>query len=186
MLTFEKEQEIIERIENFGGFLLLRQLQPNVSLVYFTDTEIIGHIISSKFHVWQGEESPEGFSVTTHSDYPDENLKEEINTIQNLYGFFDNTKIKAEHYKPVSFEGFCDILFKAFKDYADYDKVFINHATEIIEGLRDNFSVIYFLDLDKNRNADMLSEWYIYEFFFAFIAIDKQKNKVTLIEFGLD
>jgi hypothetical protein len=186
LLTFDKTYEIIERVENYGGFLLVRQLHTDDNLVNYPDDKIIADIIASKFHHWQGEKHAEGIEVQMSSSDKNKNVKTWTLSNHKFYGFFDNCKIKPEHYKRISPDNFYDKLFQAFIEQDDNDKIFIDKATEIISGRFDDFSIIYFLDLDKELNSDLVAEWQVYDFFYAFIALDRQKNIVTLIEFGLD
>jgi hypothetical protein len=186
LLTFDKKYEIIERVENFGGFLLVRQLQPDDNLLNYPDDKVIADIIASKFHHWQGEKEAEGITVQMSSSDKNKNTKTWTLSNHKFYGFFDNNKIKPEHYKLISLDTFNDKLFQAINEQADYDKLFIDKANEIIKGRFNDVSIIYFLDLDKEKNSDLVAEWQVYDFFYAFIALDRQKNLVTLIEFGLD
>ena len=48
-MTFEKTQEVIEKVDNFGGFLLIRKLKPSVTIQSFSDNQIISDIITNKF-----------------------------------------------------------------------------------------------------------------------------------------
>ena len=186
MLTFDKKYEVIERVENYGGFLLVRQLQPDDNLVNYPGDKVIADIIASKFHHWQGEKEAEGITVQMSSTDKNKNTKTWTLSNHKFYGFFDNNKINPEHYKLISLATFNDKLFQAINEQADYDKLFIDKANEIIKGRFNDLSKIYFLDLDKEINSDLLADWQVYDFFYAFIALDRQKNLVTLIEFGLD
>jgi len=47
-------------------------------------------------------------------------------------------------------------------------------------------ATFYYLDLDREKDAEMVAEFEVYSFFIAFISIDKRKNIVMLIEFGQD
>lgn len=172
MLTFDKKHEVIERVENYGGFLLVQQLQPNDNLENFTQEQIIADIIGSKFHIWIG----------ARANY------EERGTPYNhmFYGFYDNSKIKPEHYAIIPLEQFYEKLFKAVYEHTDNEKSFTEKASEIIKGSFPKTATIYHLDLDIKKNADLVAEWHVYDFFYAFIAIDRNENKVWLIEFGLD
>ena len=186
MLAFEKKYETIERVENFGGFLLLRQLQPNDSILNMQDAEIITDIISSKFHYWEGEKEPSGLTVGMSSSDKYKNVRNWTLEHHKFYGFFDNSKIKHEHYKLISLDNFQNDLLTAIRTETDNDPKFIDKATVLLKDRFAKTTSIYYLDLDKKINADMVAEWQVYDFFYAFIAIDRQKNIVTLIEFGLD
>jgi hypothetical protein len=184
VLTFEKTYEAIHKVKDSGGFLLVRELQPADKLTTFTDNKIIDDVIASKFHHWKGETEPDGITVQmTLSDNNTESL-----TLENykFYGFFDNNKIKTEHYEIISFNSFNNILFKAFEEQADYDELFIIKADKLIKDCCSTSSTIYYLNIDEQRNFDLVAKWQVYTFFSAFIAIDRLKNSVTLIEFGLD
>lgn len=185
-MKIEKINEEIERVDNYGGFLLIRTLTPSDKILSVSDEHLIENIILSKYHHWRGEEEPNGLTVGMSSS--DNNGKSKSWTLTNhkFYGFFDNNKIKPEHYKLISLETFSDKLFKAIKEHAEYDNLFIDKATDIIKGQFNDLSIFYFLDLDKENNSDMVAEMQVYEFFYVFIALDRQKNIVTLIEFGLD
>lgn len=186
MLTFDKKYEVIERVENYGGYLLVRQLQPDDNLVNYLDDKVIADIIASKFHHWQGEKETGGITVQMSSSDKNKNTKTWNISNNKFYGFFDNNKIKPRHYKFISLDTFNDKLFQAIYKHADYDKLFIDKSNEIVKGRFSDVSKIYYLDLDKEENADLVAEWQVYDFFYAFIVLDKQKNLVTLIEFGLD
>lgn len=186
MLTFEKKYEIIERVENYGGYLLLRLLQPDDNLVNYSDDKVIADIIASKFHHWKGEKEPEGITVQMSSYDKNNNTKTWTLTNHKFYGFFDNNKIKPEHYKPISLITFKDKLIQEINEKVDYDSLFIDKANEVIKRRFNDLSKIYYLDLDKERNYGLVSEWQVYNFFYAYISLDRQKNLVTLIEFGLD
>lgn len=186
MLTFDKKYEVIERVENHGGYLLVRELQPNDNLINYPDEKVIADIIASEFHHWQGEKEAGGIAVQLTSSHKNKNTKTWNISNNKFYGFFDNNKIKPEHYKLISVDTFSDKLFQAIIEHADYDKLFIDKSIEIIKGRFSDVSEIYFLDLDKGENSDLVAEWQVYDFFYAFIVLDKQKNLVTLIEFGLD
>lgn len=177
MLRFYKTSEIIERVEDSGGFLLLRELQSDEDLANIQDDKIISDIITSKFHYWQGETKPEGITIQTSLD---------LLANQKFYGFFDNSKIRPEHYQLISFEAFKNKLSQAIKEYADYDKRFIGKAHEIIRRYANQSFKVYYLNLDNEINFDLVAEWHVYGFFYAFISIDRLINIVTLIEFGLD
>lgn len=186
MLTFDKKYEVIERVENFGGFLLVRELQPDDNLVNYPDNKVIADIIESKFLNWQGEKEAEGITIQMSSSDNNKNTKTWTLSNHKFYGFFNNNKIKPEHYKLISLDTFNNKLFQAINEQADYDKLFIDKANEIFKGCFNDLSIIYFLDLEKEKNSDLVAEWQVFDFFYAFIALDRQKNKVTLIEFGLD
>lgn len=186
MLTFSNKYQVIERVENFGGYLLLRQLQPDDNLGKYSDDKIIAVIIASKFHQWQGEQKAEGNTVQMSASDIIMNSKKWTLSNHMFYGFFDNNKIKPDHYKLISYETFSDILFQAISQHAEYDRLFVVKSKELIHGAFNSNSVFYFLDLDKDKNIDMVSEWHVYGFFYTFISLDRQHNLVTLIEFGQD
>ena len=186
MLTFEKIQEIVELIDNFGGHLLVRHLKPSKHLSDLDDTEIIEDVIKSKYHYWSGEKEPSGLTVGMTSTDKYKNVKSWTLTNHKSYGFFDNSKITASHYKKVTFENFERKLFALIRDLDEGENIFNKKAQTIIATTLNPSATFYHLDLDEKINIDMVAEWQVYSFFIAFISIDKQKNIVTLIEFGQD
>ncbi|MDQ6755612.1 MAG: hypothetical protein M3004_01640 [Bacteroidota bacterium] len=51
--------------------------------------------------------------------------------------------------------------------------------------MKDNL-LIFHLALDREINDDKLSEWSLYDTLEGFLFIDRQTNKVTLVEAGED
>lgn len=165
---------------------MVRQLQPDGDLINYPDEKVIADIIASKFHHWQGEKEPDGITVQMSSHDKSRNTRTWTLSNHKFYGFYDNNKIKPEHYKLISFDTFSERLFRAISEQADYDKLFTDKVINIIKGRFDDVSLIYTLELDKHINSDLVSEWHVYHFFYAYIVLDRQQNIVTLIEFGLD
>jgi hypothetical protein len=181
VLNFEKLCEVIERPENGDGFLIFRQLQPSESILIISDSEIITDIIASKFHHWRGEEEPNGLTVGMHSNNNSYTLEH-----YKFYGFFDNSKIKNVHYKAVLPDEVKSKLLNAFRTEEENDSKFIEKALALLKEKFIGKTVFYYLEVDKDINEDLVAEWHVYDFFYAFIGIDKQNNIVHLIEYGLD
>lgn len=62
-IVLDKIYESILRVKNYGGFLRIRQLLPNKNIFNRNDAEIIGSVIKSKFHHWEGEKNPNGLEI---------------------------------------------------------------------------------------------------------------------------
>jgi hypothetical protein len=186
ILTFDKTYETIERVDNFGGFLLVKRLYPNNDLDSFSDKQIISDIIESDFHKWRGEEKPDGQSIQMSALDKDKNSKSWSLVNQQFYGFYDNSKIKPEHYNVISQDEFNDRLFQVIVEQTENDTIFIDKAKTLIKNNITDSTTVYYLNLDKEIHSDLVAEWQVYDFFYAFIFIDRHKNNVSLIEFGLD
>ena len=113
-------------------------------------------------------------------------MGEEGGNRPQCYGFYDAAKIKYDHYKIVSFDQFKSILFQAIEKQNENEVSFINRVKKQIENNTLKNSIIYFLNLNVETNRDMIAEFHPYTFFYGFLAIDKLKNTVTLMEFGQD
>ena len=185
-MKFEKIREEIESVNNFGGFLLIRTLKPSEKMVEFSDEQLIADIIRSKYHHWRGEEEPNGITVGMSSTDKYSKSKSWTLTDQKLYGFFDNSKIKANHYKQITYDEFYTKLTNAIEIETEHDNKYIQLSKNTINRNLKPKSTYYFLDLDKEKNEDFVAEWQVYSFFYAFISVDRECNCVYLIEFGLD
>jgi hypothetical protein len=185
-MTFEKIFEKIERVKNFGGFLLIRKLKPKISIQTLSDKEIISHIIASKFHHWRGEEEPNGLTVGMTST--DKFGKSKSWTLLNhkFYGFFDNSKINSDNYKQINFDDFYNQITTAIRIEIDYDDDFLQISERFLTVNLNRTFTYYHLDLDKDKNADLVAEWQVYDFFYAYVAIDRKDFSIYLIEFGYD
>lgn len=185
-MTFKKTREIIERVDNSGGILLIKTLEPSIVMQSVSDEQLIAAVISSKYHYWQGEHKPDGINVVMSST--DKYEKSPSSTLENhkFYGFFDNSKIKTDHYKEVTFDNFYNRLMSAIKEETENDNKFIRLSETVITNNLKCTATYYFLDLDQEKNKDLVAEWQVYTFFYAFISIDKENNCIHLIEFGLD
>lgn len=185
-MTFEKIQEVIEKVDNFGGFLLNRKLKPSVTIRSFSDNKIISDIITSKYHHWNGEEEPKGLTVRMTSTDKFGISKSWTLTNHKFYGFFDNTKIKADHYKHITFDDFYTHIINAIKSETENDQKFIQLSENLISKNLRHTATYFFLDLAPEKNKALVAEWQVYNFFYAFISVDRENNCVDLIEFGLD
>jgi hypothetical protein len=185
-MNFEKVFYKYERVKNFGGFLLIRKLKPNVSIQSLSEKEIIAQIINSKFHHWRGEEEPNGLTIEMISTDESGKTKSMILSNHKFYGFFDNTKICTDYYKQINFDDFYNHITNAMKNEIDYDEDFLlNSEKALFDILKRNFSYFH-LDLDKDKNVDLISEWQVYDFFYAYISLDRKDSSIYLIEFGFD
>jgi hypothetical protein len=185
-MNFEKVFNKSERVKNNGGFLLIRKLKPNISIQRLSDKEIISQLINSKFHHWRGEEEPNGLTIEMTSTDKFGKSKSWILSNHKFYGFFDNTKIYAENYKQISFDNFYNHIIKAIKNEIEYDEDFLENSERTLsDNLKPNFSYFH-LDLDKDKNTDLIAEWQVYDFFYAYISIDRDNPSIYLIEFGFD
>lgn len=185
-MTFEKIFEKIDRVDNYGGFLLIRRLKPNIAIPKLSDNEIISEIKASKFHHWRGEEEPNGLTIGMSSTDEFGKFKNWTLKEYKFYGFFDNSKIKTNNYKQITFDKFLKQITTAIKSETNNNNDFLQLSIKTLsDNLNQTFSY-YYLDLDKERNNDQVAEWQVYTFFYAYIAIDKQDSRVYLIEFGLD
>jgi hypothetical protein len=185
-MTFEKIQEEIERVDNFGGFLLIRKLKPSDKISSVSDEQLIADIILSKYHHWRGEEEPSGLTVGMSSTDKYGKSKSWTLADHKFYGFFDNSKIKADHYKQIKFDDFYTQLMNAIEMETENDNTFIQLSKNAINKNLKPTSKYYFLDLDIEKNKDLVAEWQVYSFFYAFISVDRESNCIYLIEFGLD
>ena len=185
-MTFEKTQEVIEKVDNFGGFLLIRKLKPSVSIQSLSDNQIISDIITSKFHHWRGEEEPNGLVVGMNSTDKFGKSKSWTLSDHKFYGFFDNSKINANHYKQITFDDFYTKLTNAMEIETENDNTFIQLSQNAINKNLKPTSNYYFLDLDNEKNKNLVAEWQVYDFFYAFISVDRENDCIDLIEFGHD
>jgi hypothetical protein len=185
-MTFEKIFEKIERVDNYGGFLLIRRLKPNITIQTLSDKDIISDIIASKFHHWRGEEEPNGLTVGMSSTDKFCKSKTWTLTEHKFYGFFDNSKIKTDYYKQITFDEFLIQITTAIKSETDNDNDFLQLSVKALSDNLNQTFTFYQLDLDKERDKDLVAEWQVYDFFYAYIAVDRQDSSVYLIEFGLD
>lgn len=183
-MTFEKIHEHIERVNHFGGYLLIRKLRPIDPIPAVSDEVLLTEIISSKYHHWQGEEKPDGHEIFSESLDLNGNNKSWTELNRKFYGFFDNTKIKADHYKEITYDEFSRRLLRAIE--FEIDKTFEDRAKALIGKNLKPTSTFYVLDLDEEKNQDLVSPYHVYNFFYAFIAVDRENMGVDLIEFALD
>jgi len=185
-MKFEKINEEIERVDNYGGFLLIRTLKPSDKILSVSDEQLIENIILSKYHHWRGEEEPNGLTVGMSSSDNYGKSKSWTLTNHKFYGFFDNSKIRAGHYKKITFDEFYTQLTSAMERETENDNTFIQLSKNVINKKLRRSSTFYVLDLDQEKNKDLVAEWQVYDFFYAFISVDKENNCIDLIEFGLD
>ena len=186
-MTFEKTEEIIERVDSNGGFLIIRKIKPiEEEFLSTSDDQLITDIIQSKYHHWQGEKEPNGLTVAMSSKNKFGKSSPSTLTGYKFYGFYDNSKIKANHYKKTTFDDFYDRLIVVIEKETESDNKFLQLSKTIINKNLKPLSTYYFLDLDQEKNKDLVAEWQVYDFFYAFISLDRENNCIYLIEFGLD
>ena len=185
-MTFNKTEQFTERAKNFGGFLQIRKLTSDIPFESIPDHQLISDVINSKYHFWKGEGEPDGIDIVIASKNNSESTRVSELTNHKFYGLFDASKIKAGHYKQIPCDEFYSILMSAIKTETEDDTAFINTSENLINNHLDKHASFYFLDLDKIKNKDIISAWSVYDFFYAFLVIDRHKNQVTLVEFGLD
>ena len=185
MLNFDKIEQEVARIENFSGVLLLRHLRPSRNLNELPDREIISDVIKSKFHSWRGEEDPDGLTVNLTTSDKDKNVQNRILEHHKFYGFFDNSKISSDNYTLIPFETVKKKLSEKIDEW-NTDISFKTKAEVILTDKLNPSATFYHLDLDENIDSKIVAEWQVYTFFMSFIAIDRQNDIITLIEFSQD
>lgn len=185
MLIFKKTQETIEKFDGWSHFLV-RQLIANQDITSISDFKIIEEVIKSKFHYWRGEEESEGQNIDMSSLGKHGEKKTWTLLNNKFYGFFDNSKIVVEDYKKISHEDFKTKLFSKIKEWNEDGETALRKVISIINNTIKPSFVIYHLDLDENKNHNKVAEWHVYSVFIGFLAIDKVRQTVTLIEFGQD
>lgn len=178
MVTFDKIKQEILRLDTWCH-ILVRHLKPNQNISNLTDSEIIEGIIKSRFHHWRGEEEPNGIVVSESPTSKNKNLIK-------FYGYYDFGKITSSDYRLTTFEEFKTRLFRIIDDWNNSDRLFRENSEKLVLKMIYPDSLLYHLDLDINKNQDKVSEWHVYSVFTAFIAIDRIRNILTLIEFGQD
>lgn len=183
-MNFFKTLELIEHAR-FGEFILIRFLLPDTDILDIADNEIISSVIQSPFHHWRGEEEPMGLSVQLTIANGSKQVVKQLEG-HKFYGHFDNAKITPAHYKRISCDAMNEILSDAIREYICVDDPLLSHMQKMAHFNFDDSVALYYLDLDRERDADMVAEWEVYDFFYAFIAIDRKQNRIKLIEFGLD
>lgn len=185
-MRFEKIKEVVEGNKNYIGYLKIRILKSSDSILSLSDETLIDGIIQSKYHHWRGEEEPNGLTVGMSST--DKYGKSISWTLENhkFYGYFDNSKIQTSHYRKLTFDSFCSMLINAIESETENDRVFIQAAKRMLSENITSASTCYFLDLEKERNRDLVAVWQVYSFFYAFISIDRLNNLISITEFGLD
>lgn len=184
-MLFHKIQETTERFDTWCH-LLVRHLKSKQGILKYSDTEIISDIIKSKFHYWKGEEEPDGLTIQMDSRDQNKNVKSWTLKNHKFYGFFDNSKISSSNYNQITFEIFQTKLFSIIDEWNNNEKSFKDKAKKLIKDTLNPSATFYHLNLDEKINTDMVAKWQVYSVFIAFISIDRQKNIVTLIEFGQD
>src|SRR5690606_40696634 len=172
-MIFEKIQEVIERVDNFGGFLLIRKLKPSVAIQSFSDNQIISDIITSKYHHWCGEEDSNGLTIGMTSTDKLGKSKSWTLTGHKFYGFFDNLKIRSDHYKKITFDDFYTQIINAIKLETENDYEYLRLSGNVIRNNFKETASYFFLDLDPQKNKDLVAEWQVYNFFYAFISLDR-------------
>jgi len=180
VIKFDKIQEIINHVNHFNGYLLIKTLKPINDISTFSDVELIANVILSKYHIWEGEKHPDGvvWNGTVNGD--------KCATMVKSYGFFDNTKIKPEHYKQLTYDDFLNQLTAVIEEEIENDEMFVQRVKNVIDFSLSRSATYYYLDLDEKKNADLVSKWNVYDFFYAYISVDRANDLITLIEFGLD
>jgi len=184
-MTFEKIQEEIERVGNYVH-ILIRTLKPSRQIQSVSDQQVIADLISSNYHHWRGEEEPEGIKVSMGSTNEFGEAKSWTLMNHKIYGFFDNSKIKVSHYKQITFDDFYAQLTNAIALETENDNTFLRTSKELIKNSLKQTSTFYMLDLDKVKNKNLVAELQVYTFFYAFISIDGEHNRISLIQFSED
>jgi len=146
MITFKKINEVSEKIENFHGLLLIRQLSPDKDLHEFEGKEIIESVIKSKFHFWKGEEEPDGQTIQMSKTDSLGNLKNFTLTNHKFYGFFDNSKIHFSNYRLISKDGLIERIANLCLEWCDSDNSYEEKFIKLINKYINPLVSIYHLD----------------------------------------
>ncbi|WP_420577975.1 hypothetical protein [Ekhidna sp.] len=180
-MHFEKQTESILRIKSAGGYLLTRTFNFSTEQTSNTDQQVIDQFINSEFHLWRGEEEPNGLEIS----FTEEGRTWKESSVK-VFGPFNNELINSSHYAPVTFNEIRAILFNSFSEEADYDPTFIDKAKTEIEQLFNTRNQGFFLTATRDKNPELISRFDVFDFFFSFILLNSGTNTLTHIEFGLD
>lgn len=181
-MNFNKISEKIILLPNSGGYFKNITISPNQNQKTLTDFDLLNSVINSPFHFWEGEKNPEG--LTCHFQKKNGEKISLPNT--KIFGNYDATKLNASHYLKQTEKDFIKLLNEALKEESENNLIFIEQVNnEINKNLKQIDSIYYLRPNEKFRN-ELISDFSIYSFFYAFILISKSMNTVSMIEFGLD
>jgi hypothetical protein len=184
-MEFEKKSAAEIRYKWFGHFRI-KELEPRDDISRLSDLEIISSLIESPFHFNDEEANPNGSTIySSFTDVDKKTTTEGIVENVKYYGFFENYQLSVNDYKKIKYSTFREILSQSvFEMTEETDSEFKTNIIDTIDGYRDNFLSIYHLALTQESAAERLSKFSPYDEFEAFIAINKEDNKVWVIEFG--
>jgi hypothetical protein len=188
-MEFIKRNEIIEKFDgNWGCFLIkVLEIEKNIDKVQFRDKEIIKNLINSKYHFWNGENNPNGLTITKIEKKDNENIERKISGIK-FCGQFDNYKIDVENYNKINLNEVEQIfLFEAEKkfnsEFAKNLQLKLKHKIREHINLNEKF---YLLNLNTESDVEKISEHHVFSFFIRIIAIAEENDFVKILEFSAD
>jgi hypothetical protein len=184
LIKFIKSFEKVLLFKSVGHFCL-KELESDKSLSDLS-SEIIDAIIDTPYHFWNGEKDPSGQTFNVSTKHLDGTITDETIRNNKFYGFYDAEKITASDYKQIDKQRFLQILDNVINHFTNNDLDYLEEVHQFLrEYMKDNLSIFH-LALDREINDDMLSEWSVYDSFEGFLFIDREANKVTLVEAGED
>jgi hypothetical protein len=188
-MEFIKRNEIIEKFDGNWGYFLIKVLEidKEIDTAKFADKEIIKSLVNSKHHFWNGENNPNGLTITKIEKKDNQNFESKISGIK-FCGQFDNYKIDAENYKQINLnEVEKNFLFEAEKNYnSEFSE---NIQFKLKNHIRNHLNLnekFYLLNLNTDSDVEKISEHHVFSFFIRFIVISEENDFVKIIEFGSD
>lgn len=185
-MTFQllRQEELRTEYYVFTQFRLLhipRELagQPHAA--------VIGVFMNSPFHLWQGEEFPEGFSVTWTWERDGKMVTEDVQGVK-VFGPYDLRQLSPTDYQLLDQDGLESAFFGFMAEHTHNDTDYLEKVRQQLTAfLTGDAWSVYRLHVSSKDDETKRSPYLdVFSFFTSLLAINMERGELLLVEFGQD